>query len=142
MSANIDPLIMSKENPLFLKFLKKHPELTEDLYREHEYEWKVFLVKKYFCDKCLLGLYKVLAGSILSPMILPVVSYSKSPIAIYINPHIRSFIFAVVILVGFFYCIGFGLVEIIFYLYFFKHYDDYVWEKQNNVSEQIKRFYS
>ena len=39
MSANIDPLIMSKENPLFLKFLKKHPELTEDLYREHEYEW-------------------------------------------------------------------------------------------------------
>ena len=36
-------------------------------------------------------------------MILPVVSYSKSPIAIYINPHIRSFIFAVVILVGFYY---------------------------------------
>ncbi len=136
-NKKVDPLSMNPNNPLFQQFLKKNNDVTEENCKEYEYRWKTFLLKKYFKDRLCLGVFKVIAGAVFSPLAF----YFNSIFRLRISPELYSIIFVATILICFFFCIGFGTLEIIIYLFFLKNSLDYIWEKQNNVSEQIKKFY-
>lgn len=125
----------TEKNPVYMDFKKTFKENSEPGYVADDYEWKCYLVKKYFRENLMLYLANVILGILL-------VTISAFFMERAIVPARFQWIFSVILFVGFFYYIGFGIMASIFYGYMYKHHKDYVWSEEGSLAGKIRRFYS
>lgn len=124
------------ENTYFKQFKEKCPNVAAD-----EYEWKCWIIKKYFHDNIVVNLVKILIGVIL----LILSGTARSFLNGMGNKSVTSLLVIVFLFLGII-MVGTGIIFSISNRNCKKRYSEYLWdndiEGEDNFPSKIIQFYN
>jgi len=122
-------LEQTEKNHYYADFLKKNPDV-----QDKTYEWKCWMLKKYFKDHILIEIIKIVLGVLL--FILPKTDIYKN----IGDKGIGTFILVICYVLGVI-LIGSGIMFSISHKRCLKNYKDYIWDEDGEIVEKIIKFY-
>lgn len=123
----------TEQNEMFVKFKS---QLKENLSKDEEdYEWKVFMLKKYFKDNINVNIVRIVIG-----IVLLILSTTSKIFKILGNGSFST-ILVLGCLIGGVGLTGSGIMFLFSNYRFLKNYKDYLWDEEGEIAEKIIRFY-
>ncbi len=120
----------SEQNQLYLKFKKACPNVEDE-----NYEWKCWMLKKYFKDNIVVNAVRFVIG-----IILLILAGNSSVFKILGNQGFGTI--AVVACLGLgVICVGSGLMFGFSNYKCLRNYKDYLWDEEGEIVEKIIKFY-
>lgn len=119
-------------NKIYVKFKEQIKESEDELY-----EWKCYILKKYFHDNILVSVIRMIIG-----IILLILSASSSLLKIVGHQRAGSLILIVCLVLGVVFT-GSGIMFSFSNYKCLKKYKDYLWDDENNseIAHKIIKFY-
>lgn len=120
----------SEENQIYVQFKKLGTDpKTED------YDWKVYVLKKYFKDNININIVRIIIG-----IVLLILSTTSKIFKILGNGGFSTII-VLACLVGGIGLVGSGIMFLFSNYRFLRNYKDYLWDEEGEMAEKIIRFY-
>lgn len=117
-------------NPYYAKFKSQNPTTTDE-----EYEWKCWMLKKYFKDNIISELVKIILGAFLLFM-----AGSSTIYKMLGNKGFGNIIVIICLVLGII-LIGTGIIFSFSNYKCLKHYKDYSWDEDSEIVPKIIKFY-
>ncbi len=125
-----------EQNQLYVKFKKTVVEgknLPADF--DESYEWKCWMLKKYFKDNISVNLVRLVIG-----IVLLILAGSSSVFKILGNKGFGTIAVVICLCLGVI-CVGSGIMFSISNYRCLKNFKDYLWDEEGEIVEKIIKFY-
>lgn len=118
------------DNKFYVQFKKQNPNSEDE-----NYEWKCYMLKKYFHDNVVVNLIRLFIGIIL------LVLCGTSSIYKILGTNKLSTVIVLICLVLGVICTGAGILFSFTNYRCLKNYKDYLWDDEGEIVEKIIKFY-
>jgi len=121
----------SEQNKYYMEFKTKNPEISND-----EYEWKCWMLKKYFKDNLVVNFCQLIGG-----VFLLIFGCSSSLAKIFGNTGLKTILFVLCLFFGAVF-LGTGIMYTFSNYKCLKNYKDHLWDEEGEIVEKIIKFYN
>lgn len=117
-------------NQHYVDFRKKNPDCKDEVY-----EWKCWMLKKYFKDNIIINLIKIIIG-----IVMLVLAGSSLIYKMLGNSGLGSIVVVICLVLGVI-LVGTGILFSFSNYRCLKNYKDYLWDEDGEIVPKIIRFY-
>lgn len=120
----------TEKNQLYVAFKKQNPNCEDE-----NYEWKCWMLKKYFKDNIVINIIKIVIGAVMLTLAGSSLIYKMLG-----NSGLGSIVVVICLVLGII-LVGTGILFAFSNYRFLKNYKDHLWDEDGEIVPKIIKFY-